>query len=74
MVTKCSFRHNLTEDAKQKTYLTKLVKEYSAYNGNAMYTTNYGIIWSQNVHFDTTLMKPLNKKLIVTAQPNLNLT
>ena len=27
-VTKCSFRHNLTEATKQKTYLTKAVKEY----------------------------------------------
>ena len=26
--TKCSFCHNLTEATKQKTYLTKAVKEY----------------------------------------------
>ena len=29
-----------------------------------METTNYGIIWSQNVHFDTTFLEPQNKKLI----------
>ena len=29
LVTKCSFRHNLTEATKQKTYLTKVVKEYA---------------------------------------------
>ena len=28
LVTKCSFRHNLTGASKQKTYLTKVVKEY----------------------------------------------
>ena len=28
LVTKCSFCHNLTEATKQKTYLTKAVKEY----------------------------------------------
>ena len=28
MVTKCSFCHNLTVASKQKTYLTKVVKEY----------------------------------------------
>ena len=29
MVTKCSFRHNLIEATKQKTYLTKAFKEYA---------------------------------------------
>ena len=29
LVTKCSFRHNLTGASKQKTYLTKVVKEYA---------------------------------------------
>ena len=28
-VTKCSFCHNLTEATKQKTHLTKTVKEYA---------------------------------------------
>ena len=29
MVTKCSFRHNFTGTSNQKTYLTKVVKEYT---------------------------------------------
>merc|ERR1712030_48291 len=36
-----------------KTYLTKVVKEYSLMM--EIYTTKYGIIWSQNVHFVTTV-------------------
>ena len=31
-----------------------------------METTKYGIIWSQNVHFVTNLLKPLNKKTYIT--------
>ena len=31
-----------------------------------METTKYRIIWSQNVHFVTTLLLPLNKKTYLT--------
>ena len=57
-----SFGNNLTEDTKQQTYLTKVVKEYALMM--EMQTSKYGIIWSQNVHFVTTLLFPLNKKII----------
>ena len=46
-----SFHHNLTEATKRKTYLTKAVKEYEY---------EYGIIWSQNVDFVTTV--PLTRR------------
>ena len=59
MVTKCSFRHNLTGASKQKVYLTKTCQVICTYEGNAMQTTKYGIIWSENVHFVTNLPVPL---------------
>ena len=61
MVTKCSFRHNLTGASKQKVYLTKTCQVICTYEGNAMQTTKYGIIWSEKVHFVTTLTVPLTK-------------
>jgi len=39
-----------------------------------METTKYGIIWSQNVHFVTTLLVPANKKLSENVHFVTNLT
>ena len=68
-VTKCSFRHNLTEVTKQENYLTKAVKEYALMLEMPWRPLNMEsfhhkmFISSQNVHFVTTLLKPLNKTL-----------
>ena len=51
MVTKCSFRHNLTGASKQKTYLTKVVKEYALMKEKPFRPVNM----ESFVHFVTTL-------------------
>ena len=61
---KCSFHHNLTGASKLRVYLTKTCQIICTYEGNALQTTNYGIIWSENVHSVTTLLGPQNKNLI----------
>ena len=54
----------LTGASNQKTYLTKVVKEYAPMQAMPCKSLNMVSFWSQNVHFVTTLLVPLIKKLI----------
>ena len=49
---------------KTKNLFNKSCLGVCSYTGNVMETSKYGIIWSQNVHFDTTLLEPLKKNLL----------
>ena len=42
-----------------KSLFNKNLSLICTYEGNAMQTNTYGIIWSENVHFITTLTVPL---------------
>ena len=63
LVEKCSFRHNFLWCTEPKNFFNKSRWRVYTYTGNGIETTRFGIIWSQNVHFVTTLMVPLKKNL-----------
>ena len=61
MTKRCSFHHNFTGASCQKNFWNKSHWGVCTYKGYVIKTTEYGIIWSQNVHFLTNLIVPQNK-------------
>ena len=59
MVTKCSFRHNLTEATSKQNYLTKVVKEY---------------VLIQEMSWRSVNRESFGQKTFILSQPTVPLT
>ena len=64
MVTKCSFCHNFTGASNQKTFLTKVVKEYTLIKVMSWRPLNMELFGHKMFISSQLYFVPINKKLI----------